>query len=71
VAQLKLSLHSPLLYQDQQVAEAAMAGQRHQEEEDSEIVEYYERQERCRIATLSSLFATREVQLPAASVESE
>jgi len=62
-----LAVHSLLLYQDQQAAEATatIVGQRRLGEQDSEFIEDYERRERCRIATLSVLFAAREVQLQA------
>lgn len=68
-----LAVHSLLLYQDQQAVEAAAAtaGRRRLGEEDSELIEDYERRERCRIATLSALFAAREVQLQAGLVEVE
>ena len=55
-----LAVHSLILYQDQQVA-LATAGQRQQAEEDPELAEDRERQERCRTALLSVLFAAREV----------
>lgn len=57
-----LAVHSFLLYQDQKASESAtgVTG-RHHDEEDSELAEIRERQERCRIATLASTFASREV----------
>ncbi|MGQ0671033.1 MAG: hypothetical protein ACT4PO_15460, partial [Actinomycetota bacterium] len=57
-----LAVHSLLLYQSQQEAEAARgAGV----ELDPELVEQREREERCRVATLSTVFAAREVEMPA------
>lgn len=55
-----LAVHSFLLYQDQQT-QAASGTERRPEEEDSEVAEVRERQERCRIATLAAIFASREV----------
>ncbi|MBI5099871.1 MAG: hypothetical protein HZB30_11600 [Nitrospirae bacterium] len=62
-----LAVHSLLLYQDQLAQEEADAGLRQQGDE-SELLEEYQRQERCRFATLSALFAAREVQLSDATV---
>lgn len=61
-----LAVHSLLLYQEQQDREAATT-QRQPSETDPETEEAREREERCRVATLSALFAAREVQLPAAT----
>lgn len=58
-----LTVHSLLLHQDQQSTSEALTQQR--AEEDPELAEAREREERCRLATLSALFATREVQQPA------
>lgn len=55
-----LAVHSLLLYQDQQEQAADAHGQ--QIEENIEILEARERQERCRLATIAALFASREVQ---------
>ncbi len=57
-----LAVHSFLLYQDQQ-ALGSHSGptEHHPIEEDSELAEIRERQERCRIATLAAIFASREV----------
>lgn len=61
-----LAVHSLLYYQDQQAA----TDQLKQLAEDSpEVADEQERQERHRIATLASMFATREVQLPPEAVE--
>jgi hypothetical protein len=66
-----LCVHSLLHYQDQQLA---AAGQRNSDlgaqstervQEDPDLAQERERQERCRIAILSALFAAREVQLEA------
>jgi len=56
-----LAVHSFLLYQDQKAQESAGGTERHTEEQDSELAETRERQERCRIATLAAIFASREV----------
>lgn len=64
-----LAVHSLLLYQEQQ-DRAASSGQRQAVELDPEVTEAREREERCRVATLSALFAAREVQMPA-PVETE
>ena len=57
-----LAVHSFLLYQDERgpVEIPIMTGQ-HIDTYDSELAERRERQERCRIATLASIFASREV----------
>jgi hypothetical protein len=55
-----LAVHSLLFYQDQQAASSS-SGQGQQREEDPEFLEAREREERSRIATLASLFASREV----------
>jgi hypothetical protein len=59
-----LAVHSLLLYQEQQ--DRAVGGQRPAVDLDPEADEAREREERCRVATLSALFATREIQLPSA-----
>jgi hypothetical protein len=69
-----LAVHSLLLHQDQQAAEASgSAGmQRIHAEEDLEQAEARDRQERCRIGAMAALFAGREVETPsleAAEVE--
>ncbi|MBI4454786.1 MAG: hypothetical protein HY644_02685 [Acidobacteria bacterium] len=63
-----LAVHSLLLYRDQQVSEQTEQRQR---EEDPEFEEAIERQERCRIATLSAMFAAREVQAQSTMLESD
>jgi hypothetical protein len=66
-----LAVHSLLHYQDQQLAGAepraseAAAGSPDRSLEDPELAQERERQERCRIGILSTLFAAREVQLEA------
>ena len=57
-----LAVHSLLLYQEQKDKEAA--SEQPQPEPDPDIEETREREERCRVATLSALFAARETQLP-------
>jgi hypothetical protein len=66
--QYGLAVHSLLHYQDEQT----LAAQRNQgdspegedrRQQDPELEEAAERQERCRIAVMSALFASREVQL--------
>lgn len=57
-----LAAHSLLFYRDQ---EEAAAQHPTVDEPDSEAAEDRERQERCRMATLAALFATREVELAA------
>jgi hypothetical protein len=59
-----LAVHSLLLYQDQQQAAANEPSGPRPGEEDPELIEARERLERCRIATMAVLFATRELQLP-------
>ncbi|MGC1483935.1 MAG: hypothetical protein WA789_09090 [Candidatus Acidiferrum sp.] len=64
-----LAVHSLLHYQDQQFAapqhraSEAGPGSSDRTQEDPDLAEERERQERCRIAILSTLFASREVQL--------
>jgi hypothetical protein len=63
-----LIVHSLLKYQDEQLAAASRAGQLAEGEpglkqDESETDEAQEREERCRIAVMSSMFAAREVQL--------
>ncbi len=58
-----LAVHSLLLYQDQQAAKVTPPAEGTPPEEDPEAEVERERQERVRIATLSSLFAAREVKL--------
>lgn len=62
-----LAVHSLLLYQEQKDKESA-AGQL-QTEANPDAEEAREREERCRVATLSTLFAAREVQMPASTEE--
>ena len=64
-----LAVHSLLFYQDQQTAVETQP--RLQVEEDTEAAETAERQERCRIATLSAMFAAREVQMPSSALDAE
>lgn len=56
-----LAVHSLLLYQEQRDKEAQAGTQL---EPDPDIAERREREERCRVATLSTLFAAREAQHP-------
>ncbi len=56
-----LAVHSLLHYQDQRKAAAQQEGSR--KEGDSEMADENEKQERVRIAVMSSLFAAREVQM--------
>ena len=63
-----LIVHSLLKYQDEQLAAASRSGQlveggSEPRQNDSDIDETKEREERCRIAVMSSMFAAREVQL--------
>ncbi|HMH53813.1 MAG TPA: hypothetical protein VK548_26500 [Candidatus Acidoferrum sp.] len=58
-----IAVHSLLLYQEQRDRDAA-GPQGGQVESDPEVAEIREREERCRVATLSGLFAAREAQLP-------
>lgn len=64
-----LAVHSLLKYQDEQLAAAsrssheASEGETDRRSEEPEIDELKEREERCRIAIMSSMFAAREVQL--------
>ena len=63
-----LCVHSLLRYQDEQLAQALRAegeaaGNTERRQEDPEVEEAREREERCRFAVMSSLFAAREVQL--------
>ncbi|HUI28960.1 MAG TPA: hypothetical protein VLX91_01995 [Candidatus Acidoferrales bacterium] len=55
-----LAVHSLLLHQDQQ--QTATEAQRSQPTEDLEVEETRERQERCRLATMASMVAAREIQ---------
>jgi len=64
-----LAVHSLLHYQDQQPTsetrtpdDTTVAASSERTQEDPELAQLRERQERCRVAILSSLFATREVQ---------
>jgi hypothetical protein len=57
-----LAVHSLLLYQEQQ--DRAAGAQRPAVDLDPEADEAREREERCRVATLSVLFAAREIQTP-------
>jgi hypothetical protein len=74
-----LVVHSLLKYQDEQLAASSRSrlgsaeGDLEQRENESEYDELKEREERCRIAIISSMFAAREVQLnvPHASVMEE
>jgi len=59
-----LAVHSFLRSQDEQ-AQSDTRTLREMGEEEAEAVEVRERQERCRVAVLASLFAAREVQMPA------
>ena len=65
-----LVVHALILHQDQKTVEAALtsAGRPTQGEESIEIYEEYERRERCRMGTLSVLFAEREVNFPSATM---
>jgi hypothetical protein len=65
-----LVVHSLILYQSQQEADA-LAKQAHQTEEDLEVAELREREEMCRIAILAALFAAREMQLPEVMTDTE
>jgi len=56
-----LAVHSLLLYQSQQEAEAARGAR---PELDPDVADQREREERCRVATLSAVFAAREIQIP-------
>ncbi len=56
-----LAVHSLLIHKSQQEAEAVKAIT---PEMDTELIEVREREERCRVATLSAVFAAREVQIP-------
>ena len=65
-----LAVHSLLLYQDQLAIEVTeVSGAPSHTDEDTELLEEFQRQERCRIGILSALFAAREVQLPAVVAE--
>jgi hypothetical protein len=63
-----LAVHSLLLYRDQQLI---IEPQRVQLPDDSEISETRERQERCRLATISSMVAAREIQTVQQPIEAE
>jgi hypothetical protein len=62
-----LAVHSLLKYQDDQLsassARSTSEGDIEQRKDESEPDEIKEREERCRIAVMSSMFAAREVQL--------
>jgi hypothetical protein len=63
-----LIVHSLLKYQDEQLAAASRSaqlaeGEPEQRQDESEMDEVQEREERCRIAVMSSMFAAREVLL--------
>ena len=60
-----LAVHSLLAYQDQQAREAAEQVQ----EIDPDVEERLEREERCRIATMSALIASREMKVEATMSE--
>jgi hypothetical protein len=64
-----LAAHSLLLYQDQQTATAD--GSTAAEEEAPEQAEAQERQERCRMATVATLVAAREIDLGATTDEAD
>jgi hypothetical protein len=64
-----LAVHSLILYQEQQES-GTPGSQRPAVDVDSEIAEVREREERCRVATLSTLFAAREIQAPS-TIETE
>jgi len=70
--ELWLAIHSLLYYQDQQKQEVGkdVAGVR-RAEEDPDILQAREREERCRIATLASIFAAREVETNMVTTASE
>lgn len=61
-----IAVHSLLRYQDEQMNPTASASETGtgtaQPHEGSELAEERDRQERCRVAILSALFAAREVQ---------
>ena len=61
-----LAVHSLLYFQDQQ--QRAVAQDTAQAEQQEEAADERERQERCRIATLSAIFAEREVRQPAGAL---
>jgi hypothetical protein len=61
-----LAVHSLLYYQDQQ--QRVVAQEAGHVEEPQETADERERQERCRIATLSAMFAEREVRMPAGAM---
>jgi hypothetical protein len=63
-----LAVHSLMLHQQQQ--ERAQGGAPPMED-DPDQAEAREREERCRVAVLSALFAAREVQLPGAAIDQE
>jgi len=65
-----LSVHSLLLYQHQQDAEAHEDTRRVSEEEEKAISER-EQQERCRIATIAAMVAAREAQSLSEVIEAE
>jgi hypothetical protein len=64
-----LAVHSLLLHRDQQ--QTLSETQRSQALDDSESSEIQERQERCRLATISAMVAAREVQTDQQTTESE
>ena len=65
-----LAVHSMLMHQDQQAAEAATATTltRPVAAEDDGSASAREQQERCRMATIAALVAAREVESPATAV---
>jgi len=65
-----LAVHSFLALEDERQGERAQPV-RQQAEEDADAVEARDRKERTRVATLAALFATREVQIPVATEETE
>ncbi len=65
-----LSVHSLLLYQNQQDIEAR-EGARRLSDEEEEANSVRERQERCRIATIAAMVAAREAQSLSEAIESE
>lgn len=70
-AEIWLAVHSLLRYQDEQLAAASRASQSASVQEpasspdDAEAEEINEREERCRVAIMSSMFAARKVLLDA------
>jgi len=58
-----LAVHSLLIQQNQQQSESSDTQEHKKIDIDEELLENREREERCRVATLASLFAAREIQL--------